>query len=594
MRVASTALLLLFVVALVASATVASAADSRQPGHNWERYIIKFHQRDTPWPTANALQSRFSGVIHHVFERAGRGAAISVPPGLKALLERDPRVAAIEPDLVLHATVQTLATGSDRVDAELSEIADIDGVDIRVDADIAILDTGVDLDHPDLNVYRHAQCVNVSPCVENDPGADDVYGHGTHVAGIAAALDNNTATVGAAPGARIWNVKVLGDNGSGLTSDIIAGVEYVMAHADEIEVANMSLGGQGSSAFLSNAIRNASNAGVLFVLSAGNSGMDVNNYTPAGQPDSITVSALADADGQPGGLATLSYKYGGSAACTENQDDSFACFSNYGKSSNDRVDMIAPGVAIKSTKIGGGTTKKHGTSQAAPLVAGAALLYRTRFPGYSPGQIKTEMIASGDSAPCAAGSCTDDPDGVQEPMLYIGCTDSDSDTDFFCDYLDNCPLDSNPDQLNNDGDSQGDACDPDDDNDGLTDLDEAVYGSNPFIADSDGDRLTDAEEVNIHASDPVLPDTDNDGISDGDEVIVYGMNPVQSNRGDLTPRGAPDNVLNAGDILVLSGIVLGTIQPDALQSVLADVDGNGLINAGDTLLLQRRLLGSAP
>lgn len=592
MRIGATSLAL--AAAITAAPPASPAPDNSKPGKNWERYIVKFHQQDTPRATAENLRARFAGVVHHVFEHAGRGAAISVAPGLRAVLERDSHIAAIEPDLVLHTTAQTLSTGTDRVDAELSEIADIDGVDIRVDGDIAILDTGVDLDHPDLNVYRYSQCIGVTSCIENDPTADDVYGHGTHVAGIAAALDNNLAVVGAAPGARIWNVKVLGNDGSGYTSDIVAGVEYVMANAAEIEVANMSLGGQGSSAFLDNAIRNASQSGVLFVIAAGNGGMDVNHYTPAGQPDSITVSALADADGQPGGLGSLSYRYGGSVACTEDQDDSLACFSNYGSSNHDKVDMIAPGVAIRSTKIGGGTTKKHGTSQAAPLVAGAALLYRTRFPAYSPGQIKTAMIANADPAPCVSGSCSDDPDGVQEPMLYIGCTDADSDADILCDYLDNCPLDANPDQLNNDGDDQGDACDPDDDNDGLSDLDEAVFGSNPFLADSDGDQLSDGAEINVHGTDPMLPDSDGDGILDGDEVDTYGINPLQSNRGDLAPRGAPDNVVNAGDVVVLSRIVLGTIQADTLESVLADTDGNGEINAGDTLLLQRKVLGTTP
>jgi subtilisin len=109
--------------------------------------------------------------------------------------------------------------------------------DDPVNVDIALLDTGIDLDHPDLlNVY------NQISFVPGTQSADDDNGHGTHVTGIAAARDNNLGVVGVAPGARLWAVKVLDSNGQGLISDIIKGIDYLGQHASEVDVINMSFG----------------------------------------------------------------------------------------------------------------------------------------------------------------------------------------------------------------------------------------------------------------------------------------------------------------------------------------------------------------
>src|SRR6185503_17955118 len=139
------------------------------------------------------------------------------------------------------------------------------GKDINVD--IAILDTGVDLDHPDLNVYK-----NVSVISPNQTGDDD-NGHGTHVAGIAAAKDNGIGVLGGAPGARIWSVKVCDGGGECKISNIIKGVEYVTQHADEIDVANISVETPLSPA-LNRAITASIKAGVTYVVAAGNYGHD--------------------------------------------------------------------------------------------------------------------------------------------------------------------------------------------------------------------------------------------------------------------------------------------------------------------------------
>jgi subtilisin family serine protease len=280
---------------------------------------------------------------------------------------------------------------------------DIDGVDDRrVNVDVAVIDTGVDLDHPDLNVVGWTRCTRGS-CRTN--GSDDGNGHGTHVAGTIGAKDNNIGPVGVAPGARIWSVGVLGANGSGSTADIIAGVDWVTARASTIEVANMSLGGQFTSSALTNAITNSVNAGVVYVVAAGNSDMNAANFTPANHPDVITVSALADFNGLAGG--------GASPTCRSDVDDTLADFSNYGAT----VEIAAPGVCIYSTWRYGGYNTISGTSMASPHVAGAAaLLASVNNPNNRTAvlNMRAKLIADGNF------NWTDDSgDGIKEPLLDI-------------------------------------------------------------------------------------------------------------------------------------------------------------------------------
>lgn len=183
--------------------------------------------------------------------------------------------------------------------------------------------------------------------------------------------------------------------------------------------------------------------------------------------------------------------------------------------------------------------------------------------------------------------------GAGTVAINWGYVDTDGDT--VIDALDNCPNVSNPLQKNNDGDAQGDACDTDDDNDGLDDVDEPTYGTDPLIADTDNDGLSDGQEVNTYGTVPTNPDSDGDGVTDGDEVNVYGIDPNASNRGDLGPRGTPDGNINAGDLVVLTRLVLGSIQPTALEQTLADLNGDRVLDAADVLLLQRAIMnGTAP
>ncbi|MFC7614020.1 S8 family serine peptidase [Actinokineospora soli] len=201
----------------------------------------------------------------------------------------------------MRTTQQTVPTGVDRVFAPDNPNLRINGADdYTADVDVAVIDTGVDARHPDLTVVARTNCVNATSCTDNS-GTDD-HGHGTHVAGTIGARDDGAGVVGVAPGARIWAVKVLGANGSGQLSGVAAGVDWVAAHAGEIEVANMSLGCENCATdALNQAISTAVGKGVVFAVAAGNNGKDARTFSPANHPDVITVSALADFNGAPGG-----------------------------------------------------------------------------------------------------------------------------------------------------------------------------------------------------------------------------------------------------------------------------------------------------
>ena len=175
----------------------------------------------------------------------------------------------------------------------------------------------------------------------------------------------------------------------------------------------------------------------------------------------------------------------------------------------------------------------------------------------------------------------------------------DSDADGIPMTSDNCPDDYNPGQEDNELDGLGDVCDPDDDNDGLTDLEEASLGTNPFLADTDGDWLSDFDEVNEHGTDPTLADTDGDGFDD-DAELGAGSDPNNSSSipayslGDINN----DGVVNTADVLLATRILLGSLTPTTDQLLRADIAPlvggipapDGEFNAGDLLVIQRKAL----
>lgn len=357
----------------------------------------------------------------HSWDVAVKGFAARLTRQQIRRLQADHRVVVVEPDVIVTTAehgprrvgslgyaataTETTPTGVNRVDAELNPRANCSAVGV------AIIDTGIDLTHPDLYVAGDVTFVKGTR-----NGSDD-NGHGTHVAGIVGAKTGDARGVrGVAPNARLYAVKVLNKSGSGSLSQVLSGVNWVTQNAKTrgIKVANMSLGFQGTSATLNTALANSVAAGVTYVVAAGNSGADASGFSPANSPDVIAVSAICDSDGACGGYGPAT-GYG--------PDDSFASFSNFGAT----VEIAAPGVSIYSTYKKGGYATMSGTSMASPHAAGAAAQYLASYPMAAPGEVGLALIALGtsqtpveptpDSTGRLRGGFTGDPDASPEPLL---------------------------------------------------------------------------------------------------------------------------------------------------------------------------------
>lgn len=360
-----------------------------------DRYIVILNDDANPLSVANEMAQQRGLGISHIYGTAVNGFSAVVPRGQLDNIASDPRVNYIEQDSVVSIFKKPSGTpgnggndgGSTTQPPQVipTGIARINGpVSGPVNVNVAVIDTGIDASHPDLNVIDG---VNFA----KGKSWSDGNGHGTHVSGTIAAKNNDIGVVGVAPGVNLYAVKVLDNRGSGFMSDVIAGVNWVAANAGIIDVANMSLGGSTSST-LNAAVENAINAGVVFVVAAGNESTDACSKSPASAPNAITVSALDDRDGI-------------------SNSDPFASFSNYGSC----VDMIAPGVLILSTWKGGDYNTISGTSMASPHVAGAAALYLASNPGSSPAQVTSALQAAGN----LDWNVATDPDAINEKLVQI-------------------------------------------------------------------------------------------------------------------------------------------------------------------------------
>ncbi|MDX1445723.1 S8 family peptidase [Lishizhenia sp.] len=270
-------------------------------------------------------------------------------------LKNDPRVISVEPDRIVSLGkpegVGGGNKGSDNPPPQTTPwgINRVNGGGSSSSFTAWIVDSGIDLDHPDLNVNTSLS----ETFLGGNSTPDDQNGHGTHVAGTVAAIDNNFGVIGVAPGTSVVSVRVLDRRGSGSLSGVIAGVNYVASNAGANDVANMSLGG-GISTSLDAAVVSASST-CKFVLAAGNESDDANNHSPArvNGANIYTVSAMTSTDG-------------------------WASFSNYGSP----VDYIEPGVNVNSTWKNGGYNTISGTSMAAPHLTGLLLLGNVSIGGY--------------------------------------------------------------------------------------------------------------------------------------------------------------------------------------------------------------------
>lgn len=424
-----------------------------------------------PGPAEQAVL-RAGGAVDHVFDIIP-AIAVRIPEQALQGFSRNPFVVNIEPDAMVYAIDTELdnSWGVKRIGAGVVHDSGNKGAGVEV----AVLDTGIDWDHPDLDGNIKGGINYVGKGRRVNLGAwDDDNGHGTHVAGIIAAEDNDIGVVGVAPEASLSAVKVLDKNGSGYVSDIIAGLDWCVA--ENKDVANMSLGADSHVQAFQDACDEASEAGLLLVAAAGNDGSSV-DY-PAAYDSVIAVSATDISDG-------------------------IASFSDYGS----EVELSAPGVSIYSTYMGGGYATGSGTSMAAPHVAGtAALVIAANIVGVRT-QLQNTADDLGDTgwdqyygyglvdADEAAGAST----GPQSPFANAG-----------------------PDQTLNDVDGN-DSESVTLDGSGSSDADGTIES---YEWDTNNDGVTDRLGVIVDVVFAVgthtvtLTVTDNHGLKDTDEVII--------------------------------------------------------------------------
>ncbi|MRS04234.1 S8 family peptidase [bacterium] len=304
----------------------------------------------------------------NVYSSAIQGFAVNLSESEVATLENNPNVSGVWPDMLF--TLAKPGTNPSDPPKQVTPygITRVGGpTNYTGSAKAWIIDTGIDLDHPDLNVNTTL----ARTLVPRTSSAEDDNGHGTHCAGIVAAKNNTIGVVGVAAGATVVPVKVLDRRGSGAYSIIIAGVDYVAGAATSGDVANMSLGG-GAYKPIDDAVIAMAKAGVRVSLAAGNESDDANNHSPA-RANGLNIYTISACDGA----------------------DKWAYFSNYG---NPPIDYCAPGMSILSTYKGGALATMSGTSMAAPHACGVLLL--------------TGRVPDSD------GFVSGDPDGNPDPIIF--------------------------------------------------------------------------------------------------------------------------------------------------------------------------------
>ena len=354
--------------------SIGTAAGQAEPRVN---VLIGFTQQ--PGPAEQALVHRAGGDIKYTYQLIP-GMAASVPESAIKGFSKNPKITYIEPDGLVQANVgpskptkEALAWGVDRIDAEHVWGGAENANDVAAESnagagvDVAVIDTVIDLDHPDLanNIKG-----NVTFVVDTADGNDD-NGHGSHVAGIVAAIDNREGVIGVAPQANLYAAKVLDRYARGWISDVVAGIEWStgLNGGKKVDVINMSLVVKSDYQSLRDAVTVAYDSGVLIVAAAGNngtcSGTDDTVKYPGRYPQVMAVAATNSADGRP-------------------------CFSSTGSA----IEVAGPGNNIYSTDKNGDYTTNSGTSMASPHVAGTAALVWAAYPGWSHEQVRTQLQAT--------------------------------------------------------------------------------------------------------------------------------------------------------------------------------------------------------
>lgn len=305
--------------------------------------------------------------VTHVYYSAFEGFAGELSDSTAKALEQDPLIESVEKDYFI-----SLGQSSDKSSSEINTQISPWGVrrvgkGTESENTAWILDTGIDLNHSDLNVDQQRSVSFVC----SEPGLNDRHGHGTHIAGIIGAIDNDYGVVGIAPGNILVSVKVMDGNGDGTVSNVMEGLDYVYQYAQKGDVVNMSLSGGVSNALDQLVRKIATEKKIYFAIAAGNESQNACSLSPqrVSHANVFTVSAM-------------------------DSTDSFASFSNFGVC----VDFCAPGEKILSTYLEGKYAYLSGTSMASPHIAGLLLQ-------------KNGMTQD--------GVVKNDPDGKADPIMIV-------------------------------------------------------------------------------------------------------------------------------------------------------------------------------
>ena len=443
--------LLVFMVSVLLGCSLSSVAMAGE-----RRVIVGFHQ--SPGVFERALIRRHKGKLKHSFS-AIKALSVKLTDSAISELQNDPRVAYVEEDAVVMAIDGEFGNSAEyleswgvaRVEAPAVHAENVTGAGVKV----AILDTGIDYTHPDLDANYGGGINLVDSTTPADPFDDSLSGHGTHVAGVIGAELDGNGIVGVAPNVSLYAVKVLDSNGYGFLSDILAGLEWAIAN--DMDVVNMSLGLTTSSEALEEVCARAYENGILLIAAAGNTGLYGGGKVlyPALYPSVISVGATDAAD---------------------------AIYRSSARGAD--LEVVAPGAGIYST-VPHGIDEYHcpppvvdgycyltGTSQAAPYVAGVAALilsaglYDINGDGVVDAkdlrlQLQNATFDLGDPG-------EDDVYGfglvnaqaaTTENLAWLNSYQPDRDNDGIADNVDNCKYRYNPDQADYDGDGIGNVCD---------------------------------------------------------------------------------------------------------------------------------------
>jgi subtilisin family serine protease len=346
-------------------------------------FIVVFNRSVADAPgLAKQLVTDHGGTMRFAYSAALKGFAADLPAQAVEALKHNPNVAYVEPDGVVQAfgtESPTPSWGLDRVDQRALPLSNsytwgTSGAGVSV----YIIDTGIRTTHQD---FGGRAVWDFNAVKGNDPDTD-CMGHGTHVAGTVGGT-----TYGVAKGVSLHAVKVLDCTGSGRWSWVIAGIDWVTAHAAKPAVANMSIGGDYNQA-VNDAVEGSIRSGVSYAIAAGNSSTDACTFSPASAPDALTVGATTKLDGQ-------------------------ATYSNFGSC----VDLYAPGTFILSDWNTSDTTAVYlsGTSMATPHVTGAAALYLETHPTASPAAVASYLLAA-----ATRDRITNAGTGSPNLLLFIG------------------------------------------------------------------------------------------------------------------------------------------------------------------------------